>query len=129
VVANDLPTARRLGFSTVLGQAIVTGIVALLSFVLAGPIGATSALIGGGISTLASLAMTLVAFGASSTSAERAVRAFYLGEAVKLAVVVVLFVVVLKTMKIAPLPLFAAFMATFIVHWIALARMARARGT
>ncbi|MDB6092330.1 MAG: hypothetical protein JWN85_5114, partial [Gammaproteobacteria bacterium] len=37
------------------------------------------------------------------------------------ALVVVLFVVVLKMMKVAPLALFAAFMATFFVYWVALA--------
>jgi F0F1-type ATP synthase assembly protein I len=46
---------------------------------------------------------------------------------VKLAIVIVSFVVVLKTMKVAPLPMLAAYMATFIVHWIVLAQMVRAR--
>ena len=125
MVAIDLPNARRLAYGVVLGQAVVTGIVALLSFAMAGLQAAQSALLGGGISTLASLGMALVAFGRGSVSAQRAVTAFYVGEAVKLAVMVVLFVVVLKVMKVSPLPLFAAYMATFLVYWIVLARLLR----
>jgi len=106
----------------------MTGVVAAVSYLLAGPIGAVSALLGGGISTLASLAMALLAFRESvMADGHRALGAFYGGEAVKLAIVIVSFVVVLKTMKVAPLPMLAAYMATFIVHWIVLARMVRAR--
>ncbi len=128
MVAIDLPSARRSAYRVVLGQAVMTGIVAAASFVLAGPIGAVSALLGGGISTLASLAMAVLAFrGSVMADGHRALGAFYGGEAVKLAIVIVSFVVVLKTMKVAPLPMLAAYMATFIVHWIVLAQMVRAR--
>jgi ATP synthase protein I len=122
VIAIDVPHARRLAFGVVLGQAAVTVIAALLSWAIGGQLAAVSALIGGGISTAASLAMAALSFGGSAaTDPQRAIRAFYVGEAVKLALVVVLFVVVLKLMKVAPLALFAAFMATFFVYWIALA--------
>jgi F0F1-type ATP synthase assembly protein I len=128
VVAIDLPTARRSAFRVVLGQAVMTGIVAAVSFFMAGPIGGVSALLGGGISTVASLAMALLAFrGSVMTDGQRALGAFYGGEAAKLAIVIVAFVVVLKTMKVAPLPMLAAYMATFIVHWIVLAQMVRGR--
>jgi ATP synthase protein I len=122
VIAIDVPNARRLAFGVVLGQAAVTVTAALLSWAIGGQLAAVSALIGGGISTAASLAMAALSFGGSAaTDPQRAIRAFYIGEAVKLALVVVLFVVVLKLMKVAPLALFAAFMATFFVYWIALA--------
>jgi ATP synthase protein I len=122
VIAIDVPNARRLAFGVVLGQAAVTVIAALLSWAIGGRLAAVSALIGGGISTAASLAMAALSFGGSAaTDPQRAIRAFYVGEAVKLALVVVLFVVVLKLMKVAPLAFFAAFMATFFVYWIALA--------
>jgi F0F1-type ATP synthase assembly protein I len=126
LVATDPPNARRLAFGVVLGQAVVTGIVALLSFALAGPKGATSAMLGGGISTLASLGMAVVAFGRTgAANAQRAVLTFYVGEAVKLALIVVMFIGVLKVMKVSPLPLFAGYMATFLVYWIVLARWLR----
>ena len=96
-VAIDLPTARRFALRVVAAQAVVTVIVALLSWALAGPNGARSALLGGGIGTVANLAMALLSFGSrSGADAHYAMRAFLVGEAVKLGLVVVLFVVVLK---------------------------------
>jgi ATP synthase protein I len=122
VVAIDSARARRLALSIVLGQAVVTGVVALLSFAIAGRVAGYSALIGGGISTLASAAMVVLSFRSSTAAdAQRAVRGFYVGEAVKLALVVGLFVVVLRTLKVSPLAMFAAYVATFFVYWVALA--------
>jgi ATP synthase protein I len=122
VIAIDLPNARRLAFGVVLGQMAVTLVVAVLSWLIAGWGAALSALLGGGISTAASLVMAALSFGRSAmTDAQRAIRAFYVGEAVKLALVITLFVVVLKTMKVVPLALFAAYGATFFVYWVALA--------
>jgi F0F1-type ATP synthase assembly protein I len=128
LVAIDLASAQRIGWRTVFGQAVVTALVAMLSLVLAGPRGSVSALLGGGINTLATLAMVLIAFGGRTRAdAQNAVLTFFLGEFAKLGVMIVLFVVVLKVFAIAPLPLFAAFLATFAVHWIVLARLARGR--
>jgi len=62
VIAIDLALARRLALSVVLGQAGVTVIAALLAGLIAGPQAALSALLGGGISTAASLAMALLGF-------------------------------------------------------------------
>ena len=122
MAAVELPNARRLAFSVVAGQAAVTLIFALASLAIGGANAALSALIGGGIGTLASLVMALLAFGrGAGTDAQRIVRAFYLGEAAKLGLVVLLFVVVLKAMKVSPAALFGAYVATFFVYWIALA--------
>jgi ATP synthase protein I len=122
VVSVDLPNARRLAFSVVAGQTAVTLLAALVSFAIAGSNAAVSALVGGGIGTLASLAMAVLAFGRSAgADGVRIVRAFYLGEAAKLGLAVVLFVVVLKAMKVSPAALFGAYVATFFVYWIALA--------
>jgi ATP synthase protein I len=121
-VAIDLRSARRLVYGLVLGQAAVTLAVALVCFLIAGSKGALSALIGGGISTLATLVMALLSFGSGTgVDAQRAVRAFYVGEAVKVVISITLFVVVLKLMKVSPGAMFAAYMATFFVYWIALA--------
>ena len=118
--AIDLPRARRLAFGVVASQAAVSVVVALCALPLAGRVSAVSALVGGGIATAGSLAMAGLVFGGSGGGAERAMNRFYLGEALKLAVVVVLFVVVLKVMRVAPLAMFAGFAATFLVYWIAL---------
>jgi ATP synthase protein I len=122
VIAIDLPTARRLAFSVVLGQVAVTLIVALLSWAIGDARAAMSAALGGGISTVASLAMAVLTFGGSAaTDPQRAMRAFYLGEAAKVVVVVVLFVLVLRTIRIVPLAMLGAYVATFFVFWVALA--------
>ena len=122
MIAIDLPNPRRLALSVVLGQAAVTLLCALASFGIADSRAALSALLGGGISCVASLAMALVGFGKqAATDPQRAIRAFFVGETAKVAVVIVLFVVVLKTMKVVPLAMLGSYIATFTVFWVALA--------
>jgi ATP synthase protein I len=122
VIAIDLPNPRRLALSVVLGQATVTLLCALVSWAIADSRAAVSALLGGGISSVASLAMALVAFRKeASMSPQRALGAFFTGEAAKVAVVIVLFVVVLKTMKVVPLAMLGSYIATFAVFWVFLA--------
>jgi ATP synthase protein I len=122
VIAIDLALARRLALSVVLGQAGVTVICAFLAGLIAGPHAALSALLGGGISTVASLAMALLGFrGRAALDPQRAVRAFFVGETAKIALMIVLFVVVLKTMQVVPLAMLGTYVATFFVHWVALA--------
>jgi ATP synthase protein I len=119
--AIDLPAARRLAFKVVLGQAGVTLIAALVGWLAAGRVAALSALLGGGIATLASFAMVAVAFRhAAPTSPARLLGAFFGGEALKLVVVVALFVAVLHWLHPAPLALLVTYGATFIVYWLAL---------
>jgi F0F1-type ATP synthase assembly protein I len=122
VITIDLPNPRRLALSVVLGQAAVTLLCALASWAIADSSAAISALLGGGISSLASLAMALVGFGKqAATDPQRAIRAFFVGETAKVGVVIVLFVVVLKTMKVVPLAMLGSYIATFFVFWVALA--------
>ena len=121
MLAIDLPHARRLAFGVVLGQAGVTVTAALCAWGFADARAGLSALLGGGIATAGSLAMARLALGGGGgADARRALGAFYLGEAVKLAVVTGALVVVLKVMRVAPLAMFAAFAATLPVYWIAL---------
>ena len=121
MLAIDLPHARRLAFGLVLGQAGVSATVTLAAWALSGPRAALSALLGGGIATAGSLAMAGLVFGGDrDASAQRALSALYVGEAVKLAVVIVLLVVVLKWVRVAPLAMFAGFAATFPVYWVGL---------
>jgi ATP synthase protein I len=121
VSAIDLPRARRLAFGVVLGQAGVTAIAALIGWAAGGELAGRSALVGGGIATAGSLAMAVMVMGGTlAGDAQRALIAFYVGEALKLGLVAVLFVIVLKVMRVAPLAMFATFAATFLVYWIAL---------
>ena len=124
-IVIDLPAAKRLAFGVVRGQAAVTAAAALLGFALGGAHVALSAALGGAIGTLASLGMALMAFGGKGGySPARILGTFYAGEIVKVALAIVSFILVLKLTGAAPLPMFGAYMATFVVYWIVLARMA-----
>ncbi len=129
MLAIDLPHARRLALGVVLAQAGMTVTAALCAWAIADRRAGLSALLGGGIATVGSLAMASLAFGGGAgANAQRALGAFYVGEAVKFAVVIVLFGVVLKLVKVAPLAMFAAFAATLLVYWIALLAVLPALG-
>jgi F0F1-type ATP synthase assembly protein I len=123
--AIDLPAARRLAFGVVRGQAAVTLAAALVGWALGGSHVGISAALGGAIGTVASLGMALMAFGGKSPSSPaRILGTFYAGELAKVLLAIVSFVLVLKLAGASPLPMFAAYMATFVVYWIVLARMA-----
>ena len=108
--------------SVVLGQVSVTVVAAIICFAVWGRTSGLSSLVGGGISVVASAVMALFGFGSpAGADAQRVVRAFYVGEGMKLAVTVALFVVVFLTMKPAFVALFATYIATLFVYWIALA--------
>ena len=114
MIAINLPLARRLALGVVLGQSAVTLLGALVSRLVAGPHAAFSALLGGGIAALASFVMALLAFGMrSSQSPFKALRAFFLGEFAKVLLVIMLFMVVLKTMSVVPLAMLGTYSATF----------------
>jgi ATP synthase protein I len=130
MVVIDLSGVRRLALTLVLGQVAVTLVVALLCLALGGARAAQSALLGGGIGALATLAMALVAFRKrrGDVSAERVLLAFYAGEALKLLVVIALFVAVLRLITVSPVAMLAAYGAGFAVYWIMLASALVRRG-
>jgi len=114
-----------MAFGVVRGQAAVTLAAAFVGWALGGLHVGVSAALGGAIGTLGSLGMALMAFrGKAALSAARILGTFYAGEMVKVVLAIVSFVLVLKLTAAAPLPMFGAYMATFVVYWIVLARMA-----
>jgi len=122
VVTLELPQARRLAASVVLGQVVITIVAAVICLAVWGRVAGGSALVGGGISVVASAALAFFGFSApAGASADTLMRKFYVGEGTKLAVTVVLFVVVFVTMKVSFAALFGAYIATLFVYWIALA--------
>jgi ATP synthase protein I len=128
VAAVELPGLRRVAYGVVLAQAVLTALLAALCFALWGPSAGLSAALGGGIGTAGGLALVLVVFRKGARELTELVRAFYVGEAAKFGVTIILFVVVLATMKgmLVPGALFGAFVATFMVHWVVLPRAMRA---
>jgi ATP synthase protein I len=106
----------------VLGQVVITVVAAAICFAVWGRSSGLSALVGGGISCAASAVLAFIGFAApAGAAAERVARAFYIGEAAKLAVTVVLFILVFVTMKVSFAALFGAYIATLFVYWFALA--------
>jgi ATP synthase protein I len=123
VTAIDLPNPRRLAFGVALGQAAVALVAALLCWAIEDSRAALSAALGGGISSAASFVMALLSFSKeAATDPLRAVRAFFVGEAAKVTVVIVLFVVVFKTTKVVAPAMLGTYVATFFVFWVALAK-------
>ena len=122
MVTLELPQARRLAMSVVLGQVVVTVVAALICFAVWGRVPGLSALVGGGISAIASAALALIGFGSrAGAPAEQVAKSFYVGEGVKLAVTVAAFIAVFTTMKVTFTALFGTYIATLFVYWIALA--------
>ncbi|HTX24168.1 MAG TPA: ATP synthase subunit I [Steroidobacteraceae bacterium] len=128
-VTIELPDVRRLALRFVRAQALVTLLAAAACLALAGPRAAISALLGGGVSTAGSLAMALVAFRRDAPpNAVSMLAGLLVGEAAKLLVVVMLFVLVLTLMKVAPVPMLSAYVATFLVYWWVFTGERRASG-
>lgn len=125
--AVELPGLRRVAYGVVLAQAVITALLAALCYLVWGAKTATSVALGGGIGVAANLTLALVVFRKGARALAELVRAFYVGEAAKIGVTIVLFVVVLATMKgkLVPGALFGAFAATFLVHWLMLPRAMR----
>jgi ATP synthase protein I len=111
----------------VAGQVAISVVVALICAAVIGAPAGLAALIGGGISAAGSLVQVAVSFRRSTAHAPPAIaRGFYRGEALKIAVTVVLFVLALRGRHFAPGPMLAGYVATFVAYWVALARTLRA---
>lgn len=127
MTAIELPDLRRAAFGLVLAQLILTAVITLGCFALWNRNAALSAAVGGGIGVAANLVLALVVFRRGGRTLAEIVSAFFVGEAAKFGVTIVLFVVVLVTLKkmLVPGALFGAFVATFLVHWLVLPRAMR----
>ncbi len=120
----SLLDARRSARSVVFGQAAITVLGGLVASAIAGSHAGWSALLGGGISTLASLALYALAFRhRAGTDPRLVVRGFYLGEATKVGVTIVLMVLALVLWRPSLLAMMSTYIATLLVYWVALARM------
>lgn len=105
------------------GQVAIAGIVALMCAVCIDAPAGVAAAIGGGIGAVASLAQVASGFRCSTAGDAPAIaRGFYRGEAMKIAVTVLLFVLALRGRRLAAGPLFAGYVATFVAYWVALWR-------
>ena len=117
----DVTGARRAVLMVVLMQLAVTLFLAVAFLIGSGGHAATSALIGGGIGVASSLAMVMFMFRGAGGDPKQIMRSTYRGEAVKLGLTVVLFVVALRS-GVAAVPLLVTYIATSFAYWFALIR-------
>jgi F0F1-type ATP synthase assembly protein I len=118
----DVSGARRAALMLVLAQVAATLILAVAFLVGSSARAALSALIGGGISVAASLAMVFFMFRGAATDPKGVLRSAYRGEAAKFGITVLLIVAALKNVELAVLPFFVTYAATLLVYWIALVK-------
>ena len=105
-------------------QLAIGAVSALVALAIAGAHAAASALGGGIIGVLASLTMVWKLFsGGPDADPKRWLRGLIVGEASKLGITVVLFMVAIVTLKAAFLPLILGYIATFAAYWVGLLKL------
>ena len=115
--------ARRAALGIVVGQLGVTLLISAAGLLLWGPRTGVSALMGGGIGTLASLYMAVSMFRLGvNTEPEKIIGRVYRGEFYKLVVTAGLFGLVLMSFDVSFGPMLGCFVATLMVYWVALLR-------
>jgi ATP synthase protein I len=112
----------------VAGQVAISVVVASICAAVIGVPAGLAAVAGGAIGVAGSLVQVAASFRRGAARAPSAIaRGFYRGEALKIAVTVLLFIVVLRQRSLPPGPLFAGYVATFAAYWVALAMWAGRR--
>jgi ATP synthase protein I len=102
-------------------QAAITGLVAAGAAGWGGESAAASAVTGGGIGIVAGLYQALRMFRAdASRSPDGFMRGLYVGEAMKIALTVALFIAAIRVLKVEFAPTIIAYAATYVVYWAAL---------
>lgn len=116
--------AARNRFSTVrnivLGQVLMTALVASGFLVIGGWKIAMSPLLGGLVALVPNLYFAFKVYLARQSTAQEIVNAFYAGETVKLILTVALFVIVIRIPSVDFLTLLAGYIAVLSVFWFAL---------
>ena len=112
----------------VAGQVAIAVVVAMALALFSGLSAGLAALVGGGIGAAATIVQVGASFRRGTMGDAPAIaRGFYRGEALKIAVTVILFILAMRRHRVAPGPMFLGYVATFVAYWVALARFAGAR--
>jgi F0F1-type ATP synthase assembly protein I len=119
----DVQEARRQALAVVFSQAVLGLIVAALCLAIGGTRAGASALLGAAIGVAATtlMAFAMLRHGEGATLA-RATVGFFLGWLVKVGFTVALLVVAFRSPGVSPVPMLAAYVATFVGYWIGAAR-------
>lgn len=121
VVREPFASARKATTRIVLIQAIITFLAAALCFSLIDFKAAYSAVVGGGISIIATLYFARQVFLLRpGAPAAKIAQRFYAGEVVKLLLTAALFLAAIAWLHVTFLPLFLTYTATLLAYWLAL---------
>jgi ATP synthase protein I len=121
VKRDPFPSAKKATTTIVLTQSTITLLAALAGFVLADLKAAYSAVVGGGISIIATLYFAQRVFSLRpGTPAAKIARRVYAGEAIKLVLTAALFFAVVKWLNVSFLPLFLTYAITLLAYWLVL---------
>jgi F0F1-type ATP synthase assembly protein I len=119
----DVQKARRQALAVVFSQGLLGLIVAAICLAIGGTRAGASALLGAAIGVAATtlMAFAMLRHGEGATLA-RATVGFFLGWLVKVGFTVALLVVAFRSPGVSPVPMLAAYVATFLGYWIGAAR-------
>jgi F0F1-type ATP synthase assembly protein I len=119
----DVQKARRQALAVVSSQGLLGLIVAAICLAIGGTRAGASALLGAAIGVAATtlMAFAMLRHGEGATLA-RATVGFFLGWLVKVGFTVALLVVAFRSPGVSPVPMLAAYVATFLGYWIGAAR-------
>ena len=107
-------------YRIVLLQAAVAGGTSIFFFALWGAQYGLSALAGGLIAVLPNFVFATLAFShAGAQASGKVVRSFFLGEAVKLLLTIVLFAIAFGMLKTPFMPLFSCYLLALLIPWTA----------
>ncbi|MGB0893841.1 MAG: ATP synthase subunit I [Parashewanella sp.] len=111
---------RGAAYKLVLLQALVAVIIAIVFFTAWDVQMSLAALAGGLIAVLPNFVFVTLAFSHSGASqADKVLKSFYWGEAIKMLLTIALFSLVFSQFKFGFMPVFLGYVLTLMVHWTA----------
>jgi ATP synthase protein I len=113
--------ARKTTKRIVVIQLTITLLAATACFIFVDVKAAYSAVVGGGISIIATLYFARQVFSLPiGTPADKIAARFYLGEMLKIGLTAILFILAIVVLHVSFLPLFLTYTATLMAYWLAL---------
>lgn len=104
-------------------QLVVTILIATGFWFFQGDKSAISALTGGVICALATWTMAAIMFARKDANAGQMLTTFYLGEASKVLITVICFILAFVVLEVKALPFILTYIAMLIMHWLALLKI------
>jgi ATP synthase protein I len=110
---------RRVAFKVIGIQLIVVVAISLIALAIDFKTG-YSVFVGGMVCVIPASYFAFKAFSvAGAQRAREVVKAFYLGEVIKLLLTVVLFIVAFKLLQVSPAPMLMGYFMTLVANWLA----------